>query len=103
MKVTGVRVVDTKTKQAEVIPARLVFLCASAMASTQILMNSRIPGTAKSHFDASGTLGRYVMDHIFRVGISGDIAGMTDFIEYGRSEERRVGEGCVSTRRTRVC
>src|SRR3546814_17452248 len=24
------------------------------------------------------------MDHIFRVGISGDIAGMTDFIEYGR-------------------
>jgi choline dehydrogenase-like flavoprotein len=83
-KVTGVRVVDTKTKQAEVIPARLVFLCASAMASTQILMNSRIPGTGKSHFDNSGTLGRYVMDHIFRVGVSGDIPGMTEYIEYGR-------------------
>jgi len=83
-KVTGVRVVDTKTRQAEVIPARLVFLCASAMASTQILMNSRIPGTGKSHFDTSGTLGRYVMDHIFRVGISGDIPGMTEYIEYGR-------------------
>ncbi|MGQ2934224.1 MAG: GMC family oxidoreductase [Sphingopyxis sp.] len=83
-KVTGVRVIDTKTKRAEVIPARLVFLCASAMASTQILMNSRIPGTAKSHFDSSGTLGRYVMDHIFRVNISGEIPGMTDFIEYGR-------------------
>ena len=83
-RVTGVRVIDTRTNQAEVIEARLVFLCASAMASTQILMNSRIPGTGKSHFDASGTLGRYVMDHIFRVGISGDIAGMTDFIEYGR-------------------
>src|SRR3546814_3960862 len=54
------------------------------MASTQILMNSRIPGSGKSHFDASGTLGRYVMDHIFRVGISGDIPGMTDYIEYGR-------------------
>ncbi|NIJ19179.1 choline dehydrogenase-like flavoprotein [Sphingomonas naasensis] len=83
-KVTGVRVVDAKTKQAEVIPARLVFLCASAMASTQILMNSRIPGSSKSHFDTSGTLGRYVMDHIFRVGISGEIPGMTDYIEYGR-------------------
>lgn len=83
-KVTGVRVVDTKTRQAEVIPARIVFLCASAMASTQILMNSRIPGTGKSHFDTSGTLGRYVMDHIFRVGISGEIPGMTDYIEYGR-------------------
>ncbi|MFN6935954.1 MAG: GMC family oxidoreductase N-terminal domain-containing protein, partial [Tsuneonella sp.] len=72
-RVTGVRVVDAKTKAVEVIPARLVFLCASAMASTQILMNSRIPGTGKSHFDTSGTLGRYVMDHIFRVGMSGEI------------------------------
>ena len=83
-RVTGVRVVDANTRRAEIIPARLVFLCASAMASTQILMNSRIPGTGRSHFDASGTLGRYVMDHIFRVGVSGDIPGMTDKIEYGR-------------------
>lgn len=83
-RVTGVRVVDAKTKVVEVIPARLVFLCASAMASTQILMNSRMPGTDKSHFDTSGTLGRYVMDHIFRVGMSGEIPGMTDIIEYGR-------------------
>lgn len=83
-RVTGVRVVDTKTKQAEVIPARLVFLCASAMASTQILLNSRPAGGGRSYFDTSGTLGRYVMDHIFRVHISGDIAGMTEYIEYGR-------------------
>ncbi len=83
-RVTGVRVVNAKTKQAEVIPAKLVFLCASAMASTQILMNSRIPGTAKSHFDASNTLGRYVMDHIFRVGVWGEVPGFTDYIEYGR-------------------
>jgi choline dehydrogenase-like flavoprotein len=83
-RVTGVRVVNTKTKQAEVIPARMVFLCASAMASTQILMNSRLPGSGKSHFDTSGTLGRYVMDHIFRVGVSGEIPGFTDYIEYGR-------------------
>ena len=83
-RVTGVRVVDAKTGAAEVIPARLVFLCASAMASTQILMNSRIPGSGKSHFDTSGTLGRYVMDHIFRVNVSGEIPGFTDYIEYGR-------------------
>lgn len=81
---TGVRVIDAKTKQAEIIPARLVFLCASAMASTQILMNSRPEGSGRSHFDNSGTLGRYVMDHIFRVNIWGDIPGMTDYIEYGR-------------------
>jgi choline dehydrogenase-like flavoprotein len=83
-RVTGVRVVDTNTKQAEIIPARMVFLCASAMASTQILMNSRPEGSGTSYFDTSGTLGRYVMDHIFRVGIGGEIPGMTEYIEYGR-------------------
>ncbi|MEN2748382.1 GMC family oxidoreductase [Sphingomonas sp. T9W2] len=83
-KVTGVRFVDAKTGQAETVQANLVFLCASAMASTQILMNSRMGGGGRSHFDTSGTLGRYVMDHIFRVGAEGEIPGMTDLIEYGR-------------------
>lgn len=83
-RVTGVRFVDAKTRQAEVVNADLVFLCASAMASTQILMNSRPAGSGRSHFDSSGTLGKYVMDHIFRVGIQGEIPGMTEYIEYGR-------------------
>ncbi len=83
-KVTGVRYIDAKTGQAQVVNADLVFLCASAMASTQIMMNSRAPGSDKSYFDNSGTLGRYVMDHIFRVGVRGDIPGMEDYIEYGR-------------------
>ena len=83
-RVTGVRVVDANTKQVEVIPARLVFLCASAVGSLQIMMNSRPEGSGTSYFDTSGTLGRYVMDHIFRVGIGGEIPGMTEYIEYGR-------------------
>lgn len=83
-KVTGVRFIDAKTGQAQVVQAGMVFLCASAMASTQILMNSRMGGGGRSHFDTSGTLGRYVMDHIFRVGAEGEIPGMTDLIEFGR-------------------
>ncbi|MET3710751.1 choline dehydrogenase-like flavoprotein [Sphingomonas trueperi] len=83
-RVTGVRYIDAKTGQAQVVNADLVFLCASAMGSNQILLNSRAPGSERSHFDSSGTLGRYVMDHIFRVGIDGEIPGMTDLIEYGR-------------------
>ncbi|RSX92921.1 GMC family oxidoreductase [Sphingomonas koreensis] len=83
-RVTGVRFVDARTRQAEVVNADLVFLCASAMASTQILMNSRAAGSGRSHFDSSGTLGKYVMDHIFRVGIEGEIPGMSEYIEYGR-------------------
>ncbi|WP_199553783.1 GMC family oxidoreductase [Sandaracinobacteroides hominis] len=83
-RVTGVRVVNTRTGAAETLTARIVFLCASAMASVQLLMNSRTADGANSHFNSSGTLGRYVMDHIFRVGISGEIPGMTEFIEFGR-------------------
>ena len=83
-RVTGVRYIDTKTGQAQSVQADLVFLCASAMASTQILLNSRPAGSDRSHFDTSGTLGRYVMDNIFRVGVDGEIGGMQEFIEYGR-------------------
>ncbi len=83
-KVTGVRYIDAKTGQAETVNADLVFLCASAIASTQIMLNSCAPGSERSYFDESGTLGRYVMDHIFRVGIEGDIPGMEEFIEFGR-------------------
>ncbi|WNO52649.1 GMC family oxidoreductase [Stakelama saccharophila] len=99
-RVTGVRYIDAKTGEAQTVRADLVFLCASAMASTQILMNSRAPGSERSHFDESGTLGRYVMDHIFRVGMEGEIPGMTDYIEYGRRPGgvyiprfRNIGEG----------
>jgi choline dehydrogenase-like flavoprotein len=83
-KVTGVRFIDTKTGEAETVRAKLVFLNASTLGSVQILMNSRQPDGTRSHFDSSGTLGRYVMDHIFRVGVKGDIPGMEEFIEYGR-------------------
>lgn len=83
-KVTGVRFIDAKTGQAEIVSARAVFLNASTMGSLQILMNSRPQGSDRSHFDSSGTLGRYVMDHIFRVGVKGDIPGMEEFVEYGR-------------------
>jgi len=83
-KVTGVRFVDAKTGQAEVVTARAVFLNASTMGSLQVLLNSRPQGSDRSHFDSSGTLGRYVMDHIFRVGVKGDIPGMEEFVEYGR-------------------
>ncbi len=83
-RVTGVRFIDAKTGQAEVVSANIVFLCASAMASTQIMMNTRAPGSERSHLDSSGTLGRYVMDHIFRVQVTGEMPGMEEYIEYGR-------------------
>ncbi|MDG5488065.1 GMC family oxidoreductase [Sphingomonas sp. BGYR3] len=83
-RATGVRVVDTQTGQAEIINARLIMMAASTAATVQILMNSRAEGSERSHFDTSGTLGRYLMDHIFRTHASGEVPGNLDLIEYGR-------------------
>jgi choline dehydrogenase-like flavoprotein len=85
-RVTGVRVVDANTMQARVYTSRIVFLCASAMASTQILLNSRLPGSERSFADSSGMLGRYIMDHAFRTSFWGTVpdAELSPYIAYGR-------------------
>ncbi|WP_341209055.1 GMC family oxidoreductase [uncultured Sphingomonas sp.] len=83
-RVTGVRMVNAKTGRAEVVQARMVFLCASAMSSLHVLLNSRPKDSERSWFHSNGALGSQVMDHIFRVGVQGEIPGMTDLIEYGR-------------------
>jgi len=69
-RATGVRVVDTRTRAEREYQARVVFLCASALESTRILLNSRIP--------TSDALGRGIMDHIKWGGASGRIAGFDD-------------------------
>ena len=83
-RVTGVRVVDANTMQAKVFTSRIVFLCASAMASTQILLNSRVGD--RSFADSSGMLGHYIMDHCFRTSFWGTVPDkeLDPFIPYGR-------------------
>jgi choline dehydrogenase-like flavoprotein len=84
--VTGVRVVDANTQEAHVYRSRIVFMCASAMASVQILQNSRMPGSQRSVFNASDMLGRYIMDHSMRTFISGTVPdpALNPLIAYGR-------------------
>jgi choline dehydrogenase-like flavoprotein len=70
-RVTGVRMIDAKTRTEREYTARVVFLCASALESARILLNS---GLANS----SGQVGRNVMDHIKWGGASGQFDGWTD-------------------------
>src|SRR6266511_453364 len=70
-RVTGVRIIDAQTKQEREYTARVVFLCASALESARILLNS---GLANS----SGQVGRNIMDHIKWGGASGQLDGWTD-------------------------
>ena len=75
-RVTGVRIIDAQTKEEREYTARVVFLCASALESARILLNS---GVANS----SGQVGRNLMDHIKWGGASGQLDGWTDRREIG--------------------
>jgi choline dehydrogenase-like flavoprotein len=82
-KAKGVRVIDAETNQATEYFAKVIFLCASALNSTWILMNSATdiwPGGLGS---SSGELGHNVMDHHFRVGASGEVEGYDDKYYFG--------------------
>jgi choline dehydrogenase-like flavoprotein len=82
-KASGVRVQDAETGEVLEFFSKIVFLNASALGSTWILMNST------EHFpdgmgNASGELGRNLMDHHFRVGASAAAPGFEDRYYYGR-------------------
>jgi choline dehydrogenase-like flavoprotein len=83
-KATGVRVIDQLTKEELTFNAKIIFLCASSMASTQILMASVSNRFPNGLGNESGVLGHYVMDHHFRVGASGAYEGFGDKYYYGR-------------------
>ncbi len=83
-RVTGVRVIDTRTRERTIIRSRIVFLCASCVASTQILLNSRSEAAPNGLGNNHDVLGRYLMDHTFGTGATGEIPGYTEYVEYGR-------------------
>lgn len=68
-KATGVEYIDRTSKQNRVARAKIVILCASTLESTRLLMNSGIGGN-------SDALGRYLMDHIYQGGATGEMPGI---------------------------
>jgi choline dehydrogenase-like flavoprotein len=63
-RVRGVAWIDQQTRTDERARAPLVFLCASALESTRLLLLSRPPRSPGGLGAASGVLGRYLMDHV---------------------------------------
>lgn len=68
---TGVKVIDAETKEKLEFKANVIFLCASAIASTSILMQSKSDRFPNGLGNDSGELGHNIMDHHFRVGAVG--------------------------------
>lgn len=80
----GVLVIDSETGEQHEFYSKIVFVCASAISSAWILLNSRPPQYASGLGNSSGVLGHYLMDHQSQVGASGMIEGFEDKYVFGR-------------------
>lgn len=83
-KATGVRVIDAETKEKLEYKAKVVFLCASAVASASILLQSKSERFPNGLGNDSGELGHNLMDHHFHVGASATATGFEDKYTKGR-------------------
>jgi choline dehydrogenase-like flavoprotein len=84
----GVRVIDARTRRSLEFEARIVFLCASALESTRILLNSRDAHWTTGLANSSGVLGKNLMDHWMGVGATGVVPGFEHRTTFG---ERPTG------------
>lgn len=63
-RATGINVIDANTKVGRAYNGKMVFLCASTLGSTQILLNSTSERFPNGLANSSGALGRNLMDHL---------------------------------------
>ena len=83
-KATGVRVIDTETHEKMEFKAKVIFLCASSMASVGILMQSKSKRFPNGLGNDSDALGRGIMDHHYKLGARAKVDGYLDKYYKGR-------------------
>lgn len=83
-KAIGVRVIDAETLEHVEYYAKIIFLNASCLNTTLIMMNSRCDRFPDGLGNDSGELGHNIMDHHFRVGANGVYEGFHDRYFWGR-------------------
>jgi choline dehydrogenase-like flavoprotein len=76
-KATGVRVIDSETNEMFDFFAPIIFLNASALGTTQIMLQSVTADFPTGFANSSGVLGHYLMDHYSGAGANG--GGFTSF------------------------
>jgi choline dehydrogenase-like flavoprotein len=83
-RATGVRVIDTETLATREYFAKVIFLCASTIGTTQVMLNSISEAFPTGIANSSGALGHYLMDHLYGAGASGTVPGFEDEFYSGR-------------------
>lgn len=83
-KATGVRVIDSQTKETFEYFANVIFVNASTVNTTLILLNSTSDRFPKGLGNDSDQLGRNLMDHNYNVRLYGEHDGFKDEYFYGK-------------------
>lgn len=83
-KATGVRVIDQNTLETREYYAKIIFLNASAIASTAIMLQSKSSRFPNGLGNDSDQLGRNIMDHHLAAGANGVFEGLEDKYYFGR-------------------
>jgi len=83
-RATGVRIIDELTRQTYEYYAKIIFLNASTIASTSILLQSVSNRFPNGFGNDSGQLGHYLMDHHISAGACGEYEGFGDQYYKGR-------------------
>ena len=84
-KATGVRVIDTNTKQAIEYYARIIFVNAAAINTNLVLLNSKSNRFPDGFGNDSGVLGKYVAFHNYSAHIGAEYDGLEEWTVDGRS------------------
>lgn len=83
-KVKGVKVIDNDDLSTREYFAKVVFLCASTLGSTQVMLNTKTKSFPNGIANSSGVLGHYLMDHNYNAGANGTVEGFEDEYYSGR-------------------
>jgi choline dehydrogenase-like flavoprotein len=84
-KAVGVRVIDAQTHKSTDYFARIIFINASALNSTLILLNSISKRFPNGFGNDNGLLGKYVMFQNYRASVGADVDGYEDKYYYGKN------------------
>lgn len=83
-RVTGVRVIDSNTREGRTYEGRMVFGCASSIATAQILLNSKSEANPRGLANSSDMVGRNLMDHLYGLTTAGLMPRGPDTTYHGR-------------------
>jgi choline dehydrogenase-like flavoprotein len=89
-KASGVRVIDTNTKEVIEYAAKIIFLNASALNSNLVLLNSTSSRFPNGLGNDNGLLGKYVGFQNYRASVGADMDGFLDKYYFGRNPTEMI-------------